>query len=482
MLIIQSRSADYSLLFANLTSADASAVIDKLKEQKLAYQIKDGGTSIFVPADKVYELRLELAGNGLPRGAGVGFEIFDKQSFGLTDFAQKVNYRRALQGELARTISSLDPVVAARVHLAMPEKRLFKDQQEQATSSIILKLVPGRTLTEAQIQGIVHLVAGSVEELNPEGVSVIDENGRMLSRNREGDLTSPINPQRLDYQSAMEKKLEQRAQSLLDRAVGPGNSLVRVTAALDFSQRESLEEAYDPSASVIRSEQTVEEKSGTPVPGGVPGAQGNLNGNQSAFTVQPSSRSDETVNYEISKVVTKKVESVGSVQSLSVAVLVGDRQEAATAPDQAPAYVPRKADELKDIEAMITSALGLDAARGDRIVVVSRPFEGGGVREPLDQPIAINDPYQYLPLIKYGLLALAALLLYLMLLRPLMKTLRGEARRVEHYKTVEQLEAELAGDPLRLGAPADPVGRLRKEILESQATSAQVIRTWLKES
>src|SRR6056297_2937633 len=162
VLIIQSRTADYSLLFANLSSADAAQVINRLKEQKVPYLLEDGGKSIFIPADKVYESRLELAGSGLPRGGGVGFEIFDNQSFGLTDFTQKVNYRRALQGELARTINSLGPVEGARVHLALPEKRLFKDQQEMATASIILKLVPGGVLTESQVQGIVHLVAGSV--------------------------------------------------------------------------------------------------------------------------------------------------------------------------------------------------------------------------------------------------------------------------------------------------------------------------------
>lgn len=482
ILIIQSRTADYSLLFANLSSADAAQVINRLKEQKIPYKLEDGGKSIFIPADKVYESRLELAGSGLPRGGGVGFEIFDNQSFGLTDFTQKVNYRRALQGELARTISSLGPVEGARVHLALPEKRLFKDQQQKGTASIILKIVPGGTLTESQVQGIVHLVAGSVEELQPDGVSVIDANGRILTQNRDSDAATPLNPQRLDYQAAIEKKLEQRAQSLLDRAVGPGNSLIKVTAEVDFSQQESMEESYDPSATAVRSEQVVEEKSGNPVNGGVPGAQGNLKDGQSISGSTSSSRSDEVINYEVSKLVTKKVEPVGSVQNLSVAVLVGDRLLPPEGPGEEPTYLPRNAKEMEDIEVMVTSALGLDSGRGDRIVVVSRPFESGLLGDPLDQPTPVNDPYQYLPIIKYVLLFIAALLFYLLLVRPLLKTLRGETKMIEHYKTVEELEAELSGKTQLLTAQTDPAGQLREEVLDSQATSAQVIRTWLKES
>ena len=175
-IIMQSQVADYSLLFANLPSRDASSVVEWLKDRKIPYRLEDGGRDILIPADQVYEARIELAGSGLSEG-GVGFEIFDKQSFGMTDFAQKVNYRRALQGELVRTITSLGPVEGARIHLALPEKRLFREQQQQATASVIVKLVSGSSLKEAQLQGIVHLVAGSVEGLDAENVTVVDSSG-----------------------------------------------------------------------------------------------------------------------------------------------------------------------------------------------------------------------------------------------------------------------------------------------------------------
>lgn len=481
VLIAQSRSIDYSLLFANLSSADAAQVMEKLKEQKIPYRLEDGGKAIHIPADRVYETRIELAGNGLPQGGGVGFEIFDKQSFGMTDFAQKINYRRALQGELARTISSLSPVESARVHLAMPENRLFKEQQREVTSSVILKLVPGQTLREDQIQGIVNLVAGSVEGLDGERVSIIDANGRVLSRNAQGGPSGPMTSGMLEYQMLIEKRLEERAQSLLDRAVGYGNALVKITAEIDFSQRESLEESYDPSTSVVRSEKIIQESGGVQVAGGVPGVQGNLGGGQAMTATTPASRSEESTNYEVSKVVRKLVESVGAVKNVSVAVLMADRRTAGADGAEA-VYVPRNAKELAEVEQMIKSALGIDEKRGDQIVVVSRPFEPGFEDEPLDAPRPVENLYHYLPLLKYALLGIAALLLYLLLLRPLLKTLQGEAKRVEHYKTVEQLEAELAAqDPLP-GVMADPAVKLRNEVLQGQAFPAQVIRNWLKDN
>ena len=221
LIIMQSQVADYSLLFANLPSRDAASVVEWLKGHKVPYRLEDGGRDILVPADKVYEARLELAGSGLSEG-GVGFEIFDKQSFGMTDFAQKVNYRRALQGELVRTITSLAPVEAARIHLALPEKRLFRNQQQAATAAVIIKLSSGRSLKDSQLQGIIHLVAGSVEGLESENVTVVDSTGKALSKSRSDEMAGPTSPGMLNYQQTMEQRLEIRAQSLLDRALGGG--------------------------------------------------------------------------------------------------------------------------------------------------------------------------------------------------------------------------------------------------------------------
>lgn len=482
-IIMQSRVADYSLLFANLPNRDAGMVVEWLKDRKIPYRLEDGGKDIMIPADRVYEARLELAGSGLAEG-GVGFEIFDKQSFGMTDFAQKVNYRRALQGELMRTITSLGPVEGARIHLALPEKRLFREQQQQATASVIVKLISGRSLKESQLQGIIHLVAGSVEGLESENVTVVDSSGKVLSKSRSDAISGPMTPGMLDYQQTVERRLEIRAQSLLDRALGAGNSLVRVTADVDFDQRERVEEALDPNGSVVVSEQASSERGSAQMSGGVPGVVSNLqaDGSQaSSMTSTPSSRSEEVVNYELSKVVSKTVQSVGSLKSLSVSVLVADKV-APSAEGAEPTATPRSDVELQGIEKMVRTALGINETRGDLISVVSMPFESGFATEPLPPPSLVDKVYPFMPLIKYGLLSIAALMAYLLFLRPLLRTLRDASESSAPMKTVEELEAELQAQntPL-LGGPGDPLAQIRQEVLGGDLLPVQVVKNWLRE-
>ena len=483
LIIMQSQVADYSLLFANLPSRDASSVVEWLKGHKIPYRLEDGGRDILIPADKVYEARIDLAGSGLSEG-GVGFEIFDKQSFGMTDFAQKINYRRALQGELTRTITSLAPVEAARIHLALPEKRLFRDQQQPATASVIVKLASGRSLKESQLQGIVHLVAGSVEGLDAENVTVVDSSGKALSKSSSDEVAGPMTPGMLTYQQTVERRLENRAQSLLDRALGAGNSLVRVTADVDFDKNEKVEESLDPKGAVIVSEQTSTEEGGTETAAGVPGVASNLNGNTTttAATTTPSTRSDETINYELSKVVSKTVKSVGTLKGLSVSVLVADRVTPGAA-GEAPTSAPRNTEELQGIEKMVRSALGINDSRGDVISVVSMPFESGFADDVLPEPSLIDKVYPFMPIIKYSLLVIASLLAYLLFLKPLMRTLRGASEEAQPVKTVEELEAEMRGDsetPL-LGGPSDPLAQIRQEVLGGDMMPVQVIKSWLHE-
>jgi flagellar M-ring protein FliF len=480
LIIIQARVADYRLLYANLANTDASAVIDWLKDQKIPYRLEDAGSAIHIPADKVYEARLNLAGAGLPQGGGVGFEVFDKQSFGMTDFTQKVNYQRALQGELSRTITSLAPVLGARVMLALPEKRLFKDQQQEATASVILKLTPGRHLQEDQVQGIVHLVAGSIEGLEAKNINVIDSNGNVLSRKPTPGPNSPMSPSMLDFQQAIEQRLEQRAQSLLDQALGANKSLARVTAELDFSQVEKLEERYDPQGSVPRSEQVSEEKSGGVITGGIPGAETNLGDGGAVVNAVPSTSTTETTNYEISKVVNKFVAPVGTVKRLSVAVLMADRLVPPAEEGQEPTTVPRTEEELLSIKNMIASALGLDEARGDKIEVVSMSFEDAYIGSEVVEQAPANSMEQYLPYVKYGLLVLGTALLYFLMIRPIIRILTSGPALQHRYQTVQELESELAEE--KLLSPNDPTLRLRKQILASETSPTQVIRSWLNKT
>ncbi|MGE4543833.1 MAG: flagellar basal-body MS-ring/collar protein FliF [Pedobacter sp.] len=479
-IILQANKADYQLLFGNLDSADASAVVDRLKEQKVPYRLENGGRAIFIPADQVYETRLAMAGSGLPNGGGVGFEIFDKQSFGMTDFAQKINYLRALQGELARTIASLAPVEAARVHLALPEKRLFRDQQQKASASVIVKLAAGQSLHEGQILGIVNLVSGSVDGLDSEQVAVIDDNGRVLSKTRDHTAGTGTAPDMLEYQKNLEQSLELRAQALLDRALGMGNSMVQVTAVIDYTQRERMEESYDPNTTAVRSEQSSTEKGGITGTGGVPGVQSNIKDEQGGSSFIPTSRTNETINYEISKVVSKQVDPVGTLKNISVAVLVADRL-VENSEDSAPTTEPRDAKELAAIEKMVSRALGINPTRGDQIAVISRPFETAFSTEPLVKASPWSRIYQMIPMIKYALLCLAVGLLYFLIIRPLLQVLRGEGRMVEHYKTVEQLESEMAGLP-HGGAKQEAPLSLPGGAQTQQNDPAQVIKAWLKDN
>lgn len=484
-IILQARTADYQLLYANLDESDAASIVEWLKGNNTPYQLTNNGENIRVPVNAVHEVRLQLASAGLPRGGGVGFEIFDKQSFALTDFVQKVNYTRALQGELARTISSLNPVESARVHLALPEKRLFKDQQKPATSSVILNLRPGRRMSEAQIQGIVHLVSGSIEGLDTDHVTVIDQNGNVLTRTGDKGLLGNMSPDMLEFQVQVEKNMEERAQALLDTALGPKNAMVRVTASLDFARFEKTEETFDPEEPVIRSEQINEEKAGSEIVGGVPGVQSNLQGSAgtAASATPPSSRSQKTTNYEISKVVSKTVNPVGTVKKISVSVLVADKIIPATKKEPEKT-VPRTESELTSLKKMISSALGLDKTRGDKIEVTSMPFiETDNALEA--EAMSENILYQYMPIIRYGVFLLGGLLIYFLMVRPLIKTLRQDV--TQHYKTVKELENEQgkaaqAEEKKELEAMMrDPVLRIREAIQTNPVFAAHILKNWIHE-
>jgi flagellar M-ring protein FliF len=492
VLIIVARTADYQLLYANLSENDAAPVVSWLKAQKIPFQLKNDGKNIWIPTDKLYETRLNLASNGLPNGGGIGFEVFDKQSFALTDYVQKVNYTRALQGELARTISSLAPVENTRVHLALPEKTLFKNEQKHATASVIITLAQGRTLDKKQVQGIIHLVAGSVAGLEPEYVTVIGSNGVILDPGKTEDKEKLLSVEMLTYQQEVEHRLELQAQNLLDKTTGKDKAMVRVSANLDFAKVEKTQELFDAEDPVIRSEQVNQENSGSQTSGGIPGVQSNLQGSSSTpapATEAPSSKTSRTTNYEISKTTSKTINPVGTITKLSVSILIADK--VIPAKDNQPSKTePRSAEELKSLETMVSTALGLVPDRGDQINILSMPF----TEQPVEALIAGAAPstllYQYLPAAKIALIPIIALLLYFFLIRPIINTMKGEVK--EHYKTVEQLEKErLAEQKAREEAKEkeeevievieDTVVTMRKEILKNPVPSAYIIKNWINE-
>jgi flagellar M-ring protein FliF len=486
VLIIQARNADQQLLYANLPMDDASAVTAWLKNQKIDYAIKNNGKDIWVSAATIYQARLDLAANGLPSGGGVGFEVFDKQSFALTDYVQKVNYTRALQGELARTISSLAPVENTRVHLALPEKRLFKNQQQSGTASVIVTLVPGRSLDQKQVQGIIHLVAGSVSDLEPENVKVIDANGVVLDSEKQASNEQILSADMLAFQREVEHRLELRVQDLLDKTIGRDRAMVRISATLDFAKVEKTEELFDADEPVVRSEQINQESSGQPTAGGIPGVEANLQGAplaQGAAT-NGSTRSSRITNYEISKTISRVVNPVGNITQLSVSVVVADRVAPEVAEGEAATAAPRSTEELAGIETMVAKAIGLLPERGDMISVVSMPFVDPEEVLLAGETGSAAPLYHYLPLLKYGLITLAILFIYFSLLRPVVKTMKGEIQ--QHFKTVQQLEREERR--ARLTEPEEPpqpvdeaITSLRREVQQNQVPTAFILKNWIQE-
>jgi flagellar M-ring protein FliF len=494
-LIMLSNRIDYKPLFANLSNEDTGEIVKKLKEQKVSYRIAADGKAILVPSNKVYDLRISLASEGLPQGGGVGFEIFDRKNFGMTEFVQKLNYQRALQGELSRTIMQIAGVEHARVHLAIPEKSLFKDNEKLPTASIVLQMKSGRLVRESEVQGIVHLVASSVEGMDPEQVTVLDSRGKIMSRSGPADVTGKMTSTMMETQRSYEKNLEERLQSLLDRAVGSGKSVARVSTVLNFNQVEKVEERYDPNAKVIRSEQRTEQKDGTTLTtSGIPGVQPNTGKtNAVPLTAVGGSKRDETMNYEINRSSSKIIEPVGTLTKLSVAILVDGKYEPGAAVKSGkaakPKYIPRSPEELQKIEALVKSAAGYNIDRGDQLTVVNIPFQETGDETPGVPPEWWEKPF-FADLGKNILLGIAFIALLLLVVRPLMKTLSSPKRgrdddreRLEAEKDPqEQLEGGVHGLLTQPGIEFKGQGELLALVKQDPYQTAQILQNWINKT
>ena len=477
----------YRPLYTNLSPEDASAILSYLKAQKIPYKLSASGTTILVAQEKVYETRLALASKGLPQGGGVGFEIFDQSKLGVTEFVQKINYVRALQGELARTINQLSEVSHCRVHISLPEKSLFVEQEKQAKASVVLKLKPGRRLNQNQVQGIAYLVASSVEGLSPENVTVIDEKGTILSQKTESTGSELMTTNNQELQETIERRLEKKIQSILERIVGPGKVVARVSAKIDFTAAQQTQESFDPNA-VVRSEQHTEEKSSTlKTASGVPGVASNVPGQtlgakKTAPAKNEFKKTSDTINYEISKVVTKKVLPPGEIKSLSVAVLLDGTYKMEKGKDgkAVRTYVPRTDEEMKKLENLVKNAIGFNSDRGDKVSVVNIPFET--VKEEkvkvsfLDRLLSRE---VLLPVAKYGTILLIFFLFYLFIVSPFLKWLKSQQLALPS----PQGPAALAGSGYPLGIALSPeVQKISVLARTNTDKMAELIRSLLKET
>ncbi|MFT4190100.1 MAG: flagellar basal-body MS-ring/collar protein FliF [Comamonas sp.] len=471
--LLWSRGPEYRVLFANLEEADGGAIVAALGQMNIPYQFSEGGGALLVPADKVHETRLALATRGLPKGGAVGFELMDNARFGASQFAEQVTYQRGLEGELARSIEALQAVQRARVHLALPRQSLFVRERQKPSASVLLNLHPGRSLGDSQVAAIAWLVSSSVPDLAAEDISIVDQNGRLLSAGGSGALGLDGDQQRRLRE--IEQRAVERILSLVSPIVGSGNVQAQVSADLDFAQREETSEVYRPNQApdqaAIRSRQTsASSQTGQLAATGVPGALTNQPPAQpTAPIVQPpanaapgqqaqqgqqaqaqaqtqaqapgQSRHDDTVNYELDRTISHVRLPTGTVRRLSVAVLLNYRADASGAPQ------PLPAEDIAKIEKLVREAVGYSEARGDTLSVANSPF----AETPVETVPLWRDPASIdlaKSLLQYLAIGLIVLLAWRLVARPILRQRAAEReaaiQAAESASTAQQDHAERA--------------------------------------
>jgi len=444
-LFMWASSPEYRVLYSNLSESDGGGIINELDARGIPYQFSEGGQALMVPSDQVHTLRLQLAEQGLPRGGNLGLELMDSQAFGISQFAEQINYQRGLEGELARSIESLGPVEGVRVHLSMAKPSVFIRDREPAKASVVLTLLPGRVLGEGQVSAIVHMVSGSVPDLAAEDVTVVNQDGRLLSA--ETGSGNDLDGSQLEYIVEVERSYQQRIEHILTPILGRDNVRAQVAAQIDFSRREETSERYGPNQppneAAVRSRQLSLAFDGEdPLATGIPGALSNsppgtlpspinqpaeegdpeIDGQQE--DVPPEAlrnlRQDDVINYEVDRSIEHVQHRLGQIERLSAAVVVNYRTEMN---DEGEWVDVALTDiEIAQIERLVRQAMGFSQLRGDEVEVVNSPF-ARSVDETADvvwwqQP---NNLSMAATMGRYLLVALAILLLYLLILRPLIK-------------------------------------------------------------
>ncbi len=423
----------YKVLFSGLTQEDASEVVAKLGEQRTPYKLSEDGTAILVPANRVHETRLAMAGQGLPRGGGVGFEIFDKTSLGTTDFVNRLNYQRALQGELARTIRQFQQVQEARVHIATPRESVFIEDEKPPSASVSVKLKGREKLSSNQVQSIVNLVSSAVPGLTPENITVVDTSGRLLFRKKGGE-ESFMSATQLEYQASIEEGLRHKVETMLEEVVGVNRVRAQVTAEIDFSRVNVMEESFDPETPVVRSEKLhIEGEDAAGLDGaGIPGVKGSLatfagegaggGGQSSSFK-----SNDVTRNFEISKTTKHVQEPTGSIKRLSVAVMVDGTYDKTENEDGETVlqYKARTPEEMQWFDKLVKNAIGYNEDREDQVEVANMPFALSSVVEP--ETKLVDRGFEILERLVMPIIYIVGGILFILLfLRPMLRMLAAQ--------------------------------------------------------
>lgn len=516
-----SQKTEYRVLFSNFSDRDGGAIVASLQQMNVPYKYSEGGTAILVPETMVHDARLKLAAQGLPKGGNVGFELMENQKLGISQFLEQVNFQRALEGELARSIQSLSAVQAARVHLALPKASVFVRDQQKPTASVVLSLYPARMLDAQQVSAIVHLVASSVPELSPKAVTIVDQNGNLLSDTTKQPANG-LDPTQLKYVQDLQQDIVKRVESIIAPIVGSGNVRAEATADVDFSRSEQAAETYKPNqtadSAAVRSKQSSESQNGNGSSSGIPGALTNqppapatapitnppAAAGQAAngATTPPAasggtSHKDSTINYEVDKTVRYVQQPMGGVKRLTVAVVVNYKRTI----DQTGKVImkPLTEAERSQISDLVKEAMGYNKERGDSLNVVNTQFSSEMEPElPLwKQPDMIELAKQ---IAKYVLLAAVLLYLYFGVLRPIIWKLSGREEREAQARAEAEAKAaaeaaaamydpdnpdaivELSGEPEEIDARAEYKQNL--EIVKQLAKSdpklvASIVKAWV---
>lgn len=510
--VVMGRQPDYRVLFSNLGDKDGGAVVAQLSQMNVPYKYSEGGGAILIPAERVHDVRLRLATQGLPKGSVAGFELMESNKFGMTQFQERLNFQRGLEGELTRSIQALSSVQSARVHLALPNQNGFFREQQKPSASVLVSLHPGRILDRAQLAGIVHLVASSVPELAPSAVSVLDDTGKLLSQSPDSTAGAEINAQQLLYVQQLEQQYSRRIMDILEPVVGRDNVKAQVTAEVDFSLTESTSEQFRPNqtpdSSAVRSQQVLESRgSATKTATGVPGAVANqppapsaapINGANPApnaggqqGTEEQSNKRESTTNYEVDKTVKVVRGSTGAVKRLSAAVVVNYQSAEDKGKTVTKALTP---EQIEQMTALVRETIGFNRERGDSVNLMNTPFQVTAVPTtdtPLwKQPEVVDLAKTFAWPV--GAVLFAALVL-MGLVRPALKgpapAKAGAAKPVAGGQ-LDALEAETPERPA-LAAPArkDEVLPATPEQLrledartlakENPVAVANILKTWL---
>jgi len=450
----------YKTLYSDLDMQEAGQITQKLDEGKYKYKIDNDGRTILVEGKKVYEVRMALARSGLPKTHGVGYELFDKTNLAMTDFVQKINAQRALEGELQRTIEGLEEVKNARVHIVVPEPSIFLEKQQDPKASVVVKMVPGRELAKDQVRGIMFLISSSVQGLKPDNISIIDYSGRLLSSPFGADQTAMASSRNLELQQQVEKYIENKTDQILTGVLGPEKAKAKASVDLDFDQIERTLEKFDPESKVVRSEERSDENVKNAPDG-------------------DAQKERSVTNYEIDKTVEHLVREVGNIKRMTISVAVDGKYTKGK--DGKETYSARAPEELQSIEDLVKSAAGYDVARGDQIVVTNLQFDNEFLREQQDAMRRQEQMELYFTIGKYVLVAFIAFF-FILFLRYLARTVADAMNppvpKVEILGVPEDVPREI---PEEMKKSSEILERVEMLTRESPVNIASIIRQWLRE-